>query len=306
MQVRTNPIHVDSVPVQTVARRVYDTLVHSSVFLGAATAGEVYVAATLAGVGPNAALFVGFLATVGVYNLDKLADLEADAANYAERVAFVSARPRLYAAASGLAVVGAVYLAVRHGGWAALGLTLFPGVIAVAYSLPVLPMETASRLKDVFLVNTAVVSLAWAVPVAFVPVATAGDAPVVGALVAAGWFFLRSAISVEVHNVRDVAGDRENGVDTLPTALGVARTKAVLYAMEVLSIVLVGSAAIQGYVPAWTVLALLPAVLLSVWVTRTMTDPNRDTERLCTVRDGEGFVMAVGILVGSGLFGPLV
>jgi 4-hydroxybenzoate polyprenyltransferase len=111
---------------------------------------------------------------------------------------------------------------------------------------------------------------------------------------------------VEVHNVRDVAGDRENGVDTLPTALGVARTKAVLYAMEVLSIVLVGSAAIQGYVPAWTVLALLPAVLLSVWVTRTMTDPNRDTERLCTVRDGEGFVMAVGILVGSGLFGPLV
>ena len=290
--------------------RAYDALVHSSVFLGIATVGEVYVASMLVGVGPNAALLVGLLATVGVYNLDKLADLDTDEVNYAERTAFISAFPRAYTALSGAALVGAVALAVDRGGLHALGFTLFPGVVAVAYSLPVLPSRRVSRLKDVLLVNTTAVSLAWAVPVAFVPVAvaTAWRGHLAGAAVATAWFFLRSAVSVEVHNVRDVAGDCELGVDTLPTAVGVSRTQRLLYAADALSFGLVVWAAALGYVPAWTPVALAPAVAFSVWVTRSLTNPRRKIERLCTLRDGEGLVMAVGVAatvvaVRAGLLG---
>ncbi len=283
--------------------RLYGAVVHSSLFLGVATIGEVYVASSLAGLGTNVALVVGFLATVGVYNLDKLADLDTDAVNYTERVAFVSAYPRIYAGLSAIAVVGAVAIAVRSGGVQALGLTLFPGAIAVAYSLPVLPGDTVSRLKDVFLVNTTVVSLAWAVPVAFVPVAVAstGHDSLAGASVAATWFFLRSAVSVEVHNVRDVTGDREAGVETLPTAVGMPWTQKILYAVDGLSLGLVAGAAALGYVPDWAPVALAPALVFSVWVTYSLTDAARDVERLCTLRDGEGFLMAVGVLAAVAL-----
>ncbi|KAB1186608.1 MULTISPECIES: UbiA family prenyltransferase [Haloferax] len=279
--------------------QVYAAVVHSSLFLGLATIGEVYVASSLAGVGANTALVVGLLATVGVYNLDKLADLETDAVNYAERTAFVSAYPRVYAALSIIAVVGAVALAIQYGGLYGLGLTLFPGAIAAVYSFPIIPSESVKRLKDVFLVNTTVVSLAWAVPVAFVPVAVAvnGSGHLPGAAVAALWFFFRSAVSVEVHNVRDVTGDAENGVETLPTALGVRRTQYVLYTMEVLSLVLVVAAATLGYIPWWAPSALTPALVYSTWITYSLTDTNWSVERLCTLRDGEGVLMTVGVAV---------
>ncbi|KAB1192324.1 ubiquinone biosynthesis protein UbiA [Haloferax sp. MBLA0076] len=290
--------------MQPIPNRVYAAVVHSSLFLGLATIGEVYVASSFAGVEANVALLVGLLATIGVYNLDKLADLEADAANYAERTAFVSAFPRVYATLSGIAIVGAVALSIQFGGVSGLALVVFPGVIAAVYSFPVLPSDSVKRLKDVFLVNTTVVSLAWAVPVAFVPVAVAVDRSghLTGAAVAALWFFLRSAVSVEVHNVRDVHGDAENGVETLPTAIGVRRTQYVLYALEVISLAIVVAAAVVGYIPWWAPSALTPALVYSTWITYSLTEPNWSVERLCTLRDGEGVLMTVGVaFVASGM-----
>jgi 4-hydroxybenzoate polyprenyltransferase len=290
--------------MQPTPTRLYGALVHSSLFLGLATIGEVYVASSLAGVEANVALVVGLLATVGVYNLDKLADLEADAATYAERTAFVSAYPRVYAALSVVAVVGAVALAIEHGGLTGLGLTLFPGAIAAVYSFPIIPSDSVARLKDVFIVNTTVVSLAWAVPVAFVPIALAanGSGYLAGAVVAAVWFFLRSAVSIEVHNVRDVDGDSANGVTTLPTTIGVRHTQLILYGLELVSLALVVGAAVLGAIPAWAPFALAPELLFSTWITYSLTDSTRSVERLCTLRDGEGFLMTGGVVaVGYGL-----
>ncbi|WP_396610540.1 UbiA family prenyltransferase [Haloferax sp. S1W] len=295
--------------MQIVPKRLYAAVVHSSVFLGVATIGEIYVASSLAGIPPNAALLVGFLITVGIYNFDKLADLDADEANYAGRTAFVAAHPRLYAGLSALAIVVALGLSIQRGGIYGLGLTLFPGVVAVFYSLPLLPIPSADRLKDIFLVNTTVVALAWAVLVAFVPLAVAAGQStyVVGALVAAVWFFIRSAISVEVHNVRDVEGDSENGVATLPTVVGVRRTQLILYTMELFSVGLIAGAAWLGYIPRWAPIALLPAIAYSVWITYALTGTTRSVERLCTLRDGEGVLMVLGIIVAtsSGMILPI-
>ncbi|RDZ65642.1 ubiquinone biosynthesis protein UbiA [Haloferax sp. Atlit-12N] len=291
--------------MRIITPRLYGAVVHSSVFLGASTIAEVFVASVLAGITPNAALVVGFLITVGIYNFDKLADLDADAENYAERTAFVASHQRLYTAFSALAVVGALWLAVRHGGVYGLGLTLFPGVIAVFYSAPLVPLPSVDRLKDIFLVNTASVSLAWAVLVGFVPLAVAATVPeyAAGAAVAAGWFFLRSAISVEVHNVRDVTGDARNGVETLPTVVGVRRTQLSLYGLELVSLGLVSGAAWVGVIPAWAPVALLPSVAYSTWITYALTGSSRSVERLCTLRDGEGVLMAVGVAVVASVVG---
>ncbi|MGB9957575.1 UbiA family prenyltransferase [Haloferax prahovense] len=291
--------------MRIVPTRLYGAVVHSSVFLGASTIAEVFVASALAGITPNAALVVGFLITIGIYNFDKLADLDADAENYAERTAFVASHPRLYAACSVVVVAVALWLAVRYGGVYALGLTLFPGVVAAFYTVPLVPFSSVDRLKDVFLVNTATVSLAWAVPVAFIPLAVAATAPeyAAGAAVAAGWFFLRSAISVEVHNVRDVTGDARNGVETLPTVVGVRRTQLSLYGLELVSLGLVSGAAWVGVVPAWAPVALLPSVAYSTWITHALTGSSRSVERLCTLRDGEGVLMAVGVAVVAAAVG---
>ncbi|WP_435096411.1 UbiA family prenyltransferase [Halarchaeum sp. P4] len=279
-------------------QRLSAFVVHSSLFLGLSAAAEAYAACALLGVQPNAALPVAFLATVGVYNLDKASDVAADAVTYPERAAFVGAHLRPYAALSGVAYVVGVALAIWRGGLPGAALTLFPAAVGVAYSLPVIPGPGPTRLKDVFVVNTFVVALAWALPVALLPAAVASGrplrSPAVG--VAAAWYFLRSVGSVEVHNVRDVAGDRAAGVVTLPTVIGATATRYVLYGVDALSGVLAVAAVVMGIVPAFVAVGLAPALCVSAWLTRSLAVPARPTEHLCTLRDAEGLVMAAGVV----------
>ncbi|GGL56059.1 UbiA family prenyltransferase [Halocalculus aciditolerans] len=274
------------------ASRWSAALVHSSVFLGAVSVCKVATACLLLGVGPNLALAVGFLAPLGVYNLDKAADVEADAATYAGRAAFVRAAGPWFVALSAGALAAAVALGAL-GGVDALAVTLLPGVATALYTYPVLPGDGVDRLKDVYLVNTGVVAAAWAAPLAALPLAfalgarglLAADAHAFGALaVVFAWFFLRTTIAAEARNVRDVEGDAAEGVRTLPVVRGVRATRRLLYGLEALSLAVVAAGAYFRLVPPAASLAVLPAVGLSLLVTHRVGRSDRDAA-WCTYRD---------------------
>jgi|AntRauMinimDraft_4_1070384.scaffolds.fasta_scaffold00462_6 1,4-dihydroxy-2-naphthoate octaprenyltransferase len=265
---------------------------------------ETLIATVLLGVPLTPAPAVVALVTFAVYTVDHVADADADARSTPERATLARRYADQLMIAATLAYGLAVALAV-FGGPLALAVALLPGVFWVLYASDWLPnvgrLATDSvsgfvpsgnldgirrripRLKDVLVLNSAVVALGWAVAVTALPLAFAGsgagavggfdaarDATVGGAplvAVAFGYFFLRSFVDTELPNVRDVEADTAVGVATLPVVLGVVATRRVLYGVDIATAALLAAAAAGGLV-AWPIAgALVAGIALSLGIT---------------------------------------
>lgn len=275
----------------------YAICVHCSLLLAAVGASKVAVVSLLLSVPVNAAAGVAFLVTLAVYNHNKLTDLAEDGVNDPEQAAFFGSRKRLFTLLSAGAYVAALCLSAL-GGSMAFALTLFPGVLGVLYSSRWLPGPGADRLKDVLVVGTAAVAVAWAVPLALLPLAFAGGAVGLGSVVVLVFFFVRTVVAVELFNVRDVEGDRREGVGTLPVVLGVGPTQAVLGALNVCSLALLVGAVLVGALSP-TVLAVAPAIGYSL-VLVALLDGARSPDRLCLASYLEAPLMAACLAAAVG------
>ena len=219
---------------------------------GLVAAAKTAFAMALLGVWiPEAAVVVALVA-YAVYAANDLADGAEDAINRPDHQSFVAAHPRFIAALAGGAFLGATALAFSKGGLLAAAVTSVPVVAGVCYSLP--PVPGCRRLKDVLVVNTAVVALSWAVTVSVLPVVMAGARVTPLVLVVTLFFFVRTAVSVEVFNVRDVRGDAATGVRTLPVVLGVDRTRQLLALLDGFALAILVALAVIPH-------AVLPALV---------------------------------------------
>lgn len=280
-------------PVQTVARS-YELCVQCSLLLAAVGASKVAVVSLLLSIPLNVAAGVAFLVTLAVYNHNKLTDLEEDAVNNPRDAAFFGSRKTLFTVLSAGAYVLALCLSAL-GGPTAFALTLFPGVLGVLYSSRWLPGGGPDRLKDVLLVGTGAVALAWAVPLALLPSAIAGRGIGLGALVVLGFFFLRTVVAVELFNVRDVAGDRRNDVGTIPVVLGVGPTQYVLGGLNTGSFLLLAGGVYTG-VLATSALAASVGLVYSAGIV-ALLGTRYSTERLCLASYVEPPLMMGALLV---------
>ncbi|MCH7660312.1 MAG: UbiA family prenyltransferase [Euryarchaeota archaeon] len=196
------------------------------------------------------------------------------------------------------AYITALGLAVG-GGPVALALVLFPGVFGVFYSTRWLPVFEADRLKDVLVVGTAAVAVAWAVPLALLPLAFDGHVFGPAALVVLVFFFLRTVIAVELFNIRDVSGDRREGVSTLPVVFGTRPTQYILGALNGCSFVLL-LWAVRLDLLAPVTLAVTPAIAYSLCIV-TLADGERSADRLCLASYFESPLMVVLLVVALSL-----
>ncbi|WP_324665061.1 UbiA family prenyltransferase [Haloarcula sediminis] len=263
-----------------------------SLLQGLVAAAKTGFAMALLGVGTALPAVAVGLVAFAVYTANDLADLEEDAINNPERSSFVADHPGVVAGlAVGTFALGAA-LAWRGGGFVALAVALVPLAASVLYSLPVTP--AGRRLKDVLGVNTALVALAWAVTVTGVPLAVAGQPAGPVAVAVCLFFFLRTFISVEVFNVRDITGDAATGVDTIPVALGVPRTRLILALFEGCSLALVVALMTVPSV-ALVALAALPVLGYSLGLTWFLSETGR-MDRFCLAKDGEYLLLGLAAL----------
>lgn len=260
-----------------------------SVLQGVVAAAKTAFAMALLGVtAPTAPVVVG-LVTFGVYTANDLADLVEDGINCPERSAFVSGHRAVVA---GLATSGLLLgtgLALWTGGLLAFVIALLPVVASILYSVPLAPGQR--RLKDVFVVNTTLVAMSWGLTVTLLPLALAGR-PVGPVAVAVCLFFLlRSFVSVEVFNVRDVVGDAATGVDTLPVVLGVGRTRRILALFEGCSLaVLVALTSVaHAALPAMLALSVVSYSLSITW----FLGQTNALDTLCLFKDGEYLLLGL-------------
>lgn len=278
-----------------------NVLIYSSIFQSAIAMAKVAAVMALLSISPNLAPVVAFLVTFSIYTHNKLTDFEEDSVNNPNLVAFVAPRRDVLEVLASVAYAVAVALSLL-GGPLALLLTLLPGAVAILYSSEWLPFEKTQRLKEVLVVNTASISLAWAMPVAFLPLvfADARYSPLAGIVLV--YFLLHTFVSVELFNVRDVAGDRQAGVATLPVVFGIARTRHLLYALDVVAIALlaVASSASVGYLSPLQAAPLALVAVYSLFVTSRLGRTS-DLERLGLVRDFAYPLLVVSVLVFGAL-----
>lgn len=289
--------------VLTYGERTKDALIYSSAYLVVIAMIEVVTVMVALGLPPSPAPAVVGLVTFAVYAGDRIADVDTDELDSPKQSAFVrrheTALSVLSAAAYGLAIAISVL-----GGPVTLALTVLPGAFWVLYASDWLPSLGAyfKRLKEVLVVNSAIVALAWAISVVFLPLSYAGAAFTPAAAVVFVYFFIDTFVNTEIPNVADREGDAAIGVSTLPVVFGVTRTRQILYALDLFLIAFLVLAYVNGHLSVAlagaALVGLAYALALAAFVGRT-----GNYDRLSIAGEAKHLlVYAVMVVVfGSGL-----
>ena len=249
-------------------------------FTAVVAALEVAIATVALGVSWSAAPVAVGLVAFAVYAADHVADAGADAGSTPSRASFALRYGDQLMTAAAVSYALAVALAVTAGP-AALALVLVPGAVWIGYAADWLPAVgardtrlggiTLPRLKEVFLLNSAAVALAWAVAVVGAPLAFAGVGIESAGRPTVALFFayvaVRSFVDVEVPNVRDAAADAAHGVSTLPVVYGVTGTRRALLGVDAVAAGLLATIAAVGTVSTPALVALGAGLAVSLVVT---------------------------------------
>jgi len=247
--------------LSTLTRSVRNLFLYSSVYLAVIAMAEVVLVSELLDLPLTSAPIVAGLLTFAVYGNDRLADLETDAKTAPARTAFVRRYQDAFYVLGAIAYGLAVALSVL-GGPLSFGLSLLPGVFWILYAcdwIPSLPSGTR-RLKDVFLLNSTLVAVAWALIIVYLPLTYAGApaTPTVGVIFL--FFVLATFVNTEIPNVRDKEGDSEIGVRTLPVVVGVRWTKYILYLIIGLTAALLSAAFLANVIHLTEMIVLLASL----------------------------------------------
>jgi 4-hydroxybenzoate polyprenyltransferase len=269
------------------ARTVVATLVHSNLYISAAAASVAVSTMLLAGypLEPVPVAIV-FAATMFVYSLNRITDLDEDEQNVPGRAAFTRRYGRPVLALSVCAYLGAVGLALA---WELprVEFMALPPLVGGLYSL--------GRLKRLFLVKNLLVGAAWGVIPLGVPVYFGAD-PTVEAAVFAGYVTVMLTVAAVVFDIKDIEGDRQRGIRTVPVRFGPRVTRVVAGAATVTAAGVVAGLVVAA-VLSRMFLALL-AVNAYVLAYTAVATPERGSLFYGFVADGEHLFLAL-LLAGA-------
>jgi len=223
-------------------------------------------------------------ATLFVYSADRLADVDADAANLPARAAFARRHGRRLLAGSTVLYTVAVALAAARGvPWA--GFLALPVVAVAVYS--------GFRAKRVFLAKNLLVGAAWAA----VPLGVGAHARRLGdphVWVVAAWVGAVITVAAVVFDVKDVPGDRAAGIDTVPVRYGPAVARRVAAVANLGLALGVVALVATGVVPSQFLVFLALHVYVAAYV--PFAAPDRSALFYGLVVDGEHVVLAALVL----------
>jgi 4-hydroxybenzoate polyprenyltransferase len=243
------------------------------------------------------------LAFYAVYSLDRAGDADADGLTHPERARFSRRNARRMRTASLAAYALALALAATRGGWA-MAVALIPLGALLLYSFRIVPPKIAgrvgfARIKEVFVLKNVWVAVTLAATATLLPIAASGAAPRWQAAAAMGGFlFGRWWINTLVFDLRDEAGDRANGLRTVPVVLGRARTLRLLHAGNAALAAATLAVPLLGW--ARPLFALLAASSVYAWIYLRAIAAGGDPHFLCdVVADGELLLLSALVLLAA-------
>ncbi|MEM2025324.1 MAG: UbiA family prenyltransferase [Desulfurococcaceae archaeon] len=276
----------------------FELLASSSIFIALNSSLAVLASFMLYGAPVDpAALLSAFLITFSVYSLNKLSDYVEDKVNNPGRLKLIGKRRKAWAALSLAAAALSVALGALKSPFTVLVL-LSPFIVASLYSFK--PLPRAPRLKDIPGVKSLSVALSWALTGSLLPL-TLEVTPWPLALASFTLIFTMIFVNTVLFDVRDVRGDAVAGVKTIPIALGLAKTRRLLYAANLLLLLPVSLLSYYG-APSRFHLALAFGALYNILVTGAFCRENIEKPLLLDlVVDGEWIPLTLFLAVVAAL-----
>lgn len=247
----------------------------------------------------NPAPLVMGLVMFSVYLGDRVGDVKDKESATAERQKFFKRHKTKLSVVSAGAYGVAIGIGV-YGGPISLLLTLIPGIFWIVYATELLPSVSSAlkRVKSVLVVNSAFVSLAWTIPLVFLPLSFTEQSLSPAVAVVFVYFILDFFINTEIPNVRDLEEDKANGVSTIPVVFGVKRTRHILYALDIflltfLALAFVSEVLTVAFAGA-TITGTVYALILTGFVGRT-----DDYGKLTLLGESKQFFIGVFLVMVS-------
>lgn len=186
-------------------------------------------------------LLSSFFITFTVYSFDKLSNIKEDSIGLPDRAGFIYRYRKIITVAIVASYISAFSLSILKDPFALL-VVHFPLFIGLIYSIKILNV----RLKDITGIKNIVVALSWAVLGTSFPLAVAFKN--FNQIVYIFYFiFIKFFINTTLFDVRDIKGDRINGVITIPVYLGLQKTKYLLLILNSTFIMWLFFSYLQGF-----------------------------------------------------------
>jgi len=206
--------------------KVFSFLAVSSLFIGGTGFFKTLLGYAFLGMAPNMVMCSAvFLTSFGVYSLDKIADLDKDTTNMPERRGFLHGRKKLVTFYSLAAYVMSIALIFLDKPIAVI-LVLVPVIANVIYGTKLIP--GLPRLKDIPVMKNMIVAFSWALITIMLPALHLENALSQNVTIIFYFMMVKTFIDTVLYDVRDVKGDKESGVKTIPVLLGTKKTTAIL------------------------------------------------------------------------------
>ncbi|WP_255194417.1 UbiA family prenyltransferase [Natronobeatus ordinarius] len=259
--------------------------VHSNFFISLAATSVAVTTIVLAGFRLEVVpLFIVFTVTLFVYSVNRLTDLAEDERNVPGRAAFTRRYGRLSLALGVLGYLVAIALAIAWG-LPLAGFLVLPLLVVLLYS--------TLQLKQVFLVKNLVVGAAWGV----IPLGVGvyfGDLWRLEILFLAAHVGAMITVAAVIFDVKDIEGDRAEGIRTVPNVYGPRATRIVSQAANVAVAVGVVAFVVAGALPASFLVLLSFHGYVGGYV--PFATPERTPLFYGFVVDGEHVFLAVVVL----------
>jgi 4-hydroxybenzoate polyprenyltransferase len=170
-------------------------------------------------------LVANFLVVFAVYCMNRLTDKDEDAVNSPERASLVNGNEKILGLAVAFSYIGAIALGALENIFAML-ILLFPLCSGIAYNVKI--SSKLPRLKDIFGVKNTIVALSWAVITTLLPLVNSCKVSLILVISLFYFFFIKSFINTVLYDIRDIEGDKKNGIITIPVGIGKQNTKKLL------------------------------------------------------------------------------
>jgi 4-hydroxybenzoate polyprenyltransferase len=261
-------------------------LVHSNLFISIAATSVALSTMLLAGISPDfLPLFIVFAATLFVYSLNRITDIEEDKQNVPTRAAFTERYGRA------LLVAGTALYVIAIAGAIALGLPgapflLLPLVAAASYSL--------FRVKQLLLVKNLIVGVSWGI----IPLGVGvyhGTGPTVEIVSLAAFFTVMLTVAAAVFDIKDIEGDRREGIRTVPIAFSPRATRRGALVVTIVVAIAVVAAVASGIVPRRFLVLLSFLAYVAVYI--PLATPDRGPLFYGLVIDGEHVFLTIVVVV---------
>lgn len=211
---------------RTALRDIFSFLTVSSLWIAGLGFFKIYMAYIFLDVPPSYSVcFTVFLIAFSVYSLDKIVDMEDDITNMPQRQTFLSKRRKLVLYCAIFAYLTAIMLTLLDKPLS-IPLIFIPLIANAFYGTKLLP--GVPRLKDIPVMKNVVVATTWAMIITLLPAIHMGLLMPKEIALVFYFMIVKTFIDTVLYDIRDVLGDRENGVRTMPVLLGKWRTVITL------------------------------------------------------------------------------